>query len=242
MEPLTPKIKELFIYIDFVQAWEQGILATDAAFIFRNDQEGKDLFHSLHRERTAHAFAVRFAQKLFETPSMLGPAAQLEDTVEAMLAFWDDRARKWKSRYSNKQAARIDLQAVLPRDDGYELYGDLPKQMGNYPLQLGHSVFFAQRYQRAPKSHPKHRCTVFLLPLQPRIEGEVMYVRHKLLGLRPCHGDCVRDSSVVTQRSIEGFRNQCLRGRRQVLSARNGSRLTQFEIRITDSVDGASEG
>lgn len=242
LSSLTPKTKELYVYIDFVQAWEQCLLANNAAFIFKNDHGGNLLFERLNKKQTAQGLATSFATRAFAEPTMLAPATSLENTIKSMLAFWDNRASNWKSKYSNKDAARDELKACMTTDFGDILYGNLDKRNDDFSLKLGQGLLFAQRYHKsprhgrytAPKGAHEHSCTVFLMPLLPQIRGQAVYVRHKLLGVRACHRRCVEYQPVVNQTSIEGFRKACL-GERSALVTLDG----KFEISLTDLVDGA---
>lgn len=225
--------------IHFVQAWEQHLLSHDAAFIFTDTYQGKNVFTALSSQ-TPSSFAVEFAVRTF-APGMLVPADHLESTIIAMLAFWDDRASNWKSKYPNREAARRDLKACMPTDQGHELYGSELKE-APAAHQLGQGILIPQRLVRNPPddTEKEHGNTVFLLPLLPRVEGSSLFLRHKLLGLRRCHANCFHTPPALTQSKIEDFRRSCSRGVTKVAWGLNDSQHMIIDVEYNDPVDGAA--
>ncbi|CZT18374.1 uncharacterized protein RCC_04218 [Ramularia collo-cygni] len=233
----SPATKELLIYIHFVQAWEQWLLNNDAAFIFTDDYNGKKWFQTL-RKQSAQFLVIAFAKITFR-PGMLAPAGLLEDTIGAMLAFWDDRASTWKSKFGNKEAARRDLKACLPGDAGSFLYGRELEGSENIPRhKLGQGLLVTQRFLLDPHDD-HHRNEVFLLPLLPRVGNSCVYLRHKLLGVRRCHENCGQVMPALKQLAIEGFRNSrspC----DQVNWGFDEIQRSILNVTLDDPVDGAS--
>jgi hypothetical protein len=126
----------LLIYIHFIQAWEEYLLANKAAFLFEYTYVSKDLFTTLNGAQAPQAFAVRFARNTFKAPAMLTPSSLLEDTIGAMLAFWDDRASTWKKGYGSREATRLDLKTCSSDHIGHDRYGKLSKNDAAFPLQV----------------------------------------------------------------------------------------------------------
>ncbi|KAK4546146.1 hypothetical protein LTR36_002283 [Oleoguttula mirabilis] len=183
LQPLTDKEKQLLVKIHFTLEWEQHLIATDAAFIF-NQQDHAAFSHLTGT--SPREFARQFALATFAAPAMIAPATTTEDTVESMLACWADHAANWRARYSNKEAARTAVQACQPGDDGAERYRNLGVPDPRYPPQIGKRLIL-QRARMRPQAATDHSSTIYLLPLKSRPAHDVKYM---IVGVRPCHEDC----------------------------------------------------
>ena len=183
---LTEKDKLLFANIHLVHEWEQHLVRTEAAYDHVIDSADHVAAFERKTGASPELFARRFAEDLFATPAMLEPATSLEETRRALLVFWDEAADGWRRRYESHAALRSKHEAAVPEQpdvrfpDGRVLNTTEPQP----------AKYLVLRRVRI-KMNQGHESTEFLMLLKPDPADE-SDVKHKIIGVRPCHEDCAR--------------------------------------------------
>ena len=174
----------------FVLCWEGSIIVEDNCFLYTGSESNAALFQVKMGGTTPAMYVQEWLKAQGSPYQFFEPMTSEKHLVQAMLDFWADRAKQWRSEYKTKEDARTACKERLNKS-----FTDAGRP--------GLSAAYMQNVVEVSFGQPGHMCTAQVLPVLAN--GEVEYNIQRFDDFHPGCGRHERNMSALQVKLAERY-------------------------------------